>query len=61
MTEDEYKAKFIKIWNEWKKETSNYEKTHEFKSQLDSPIVQIDKKYGHMIKLLQDEYYGKKE
>lgn len=61
MTEEEYKAKFMKIWNEWKEETANYEKTDDLKFQLDSPMVQIDRKYGHMIKLLQDEYYGKKE
>ena len=53
MTKKEYIKKFKEITDEWIEVTNKYINEHEYKKQLDSPLVQIDKEYAKKIKILQ--------
>ncbi len=59
MTEEEYKEKFIQLIENEKKEVNEYiEKNGIEEGILDSKANKIYKKYGLLMKKLQDEYWG---
>ena len=58
MTKEEYETEFKRLLQDEIAEVEKYNREHEHKEQLDSPVDVIHKKYGKLLRKLQKEYHG---